>query len=353
MLHSASGYWLNEVELEVLSTGRVIGDFAIELEKKGYLIHHVPLKQILKLPRMSTIIKLYLFLKRNKYDVIHIHPERANFLYSILAYITCQKKIIRTVHHIFPMPRTVFWSAIRIIRIIQRKIMSKLLKVKITSNSYSGQENERTEYFSNNRLIFNWYDSNIYKYGYKSMSTPENFNDDNFNIVSLGGNWKYKNYENIIKAFQYLHDIDVHYYIMGPDKENKIKEIIDSCSLQNKVTYLGIVDTPRKYLMSADGYIMASLEEGFGIAAVEAMAVGLPSILSSVKALVDFKKFTNEIIWCSTDPFSISKAIRELVSFDSLTLKTKSKHLSEAMLNNFSIENGAKKFLDIYTEKIK
>lgn len=65
----------------------------------------------------------------------------------------------------------------------------------------------------------------------------------------------------------------------GPFK-NKIEDQVKSLKLENKVKFLGSRNDVNKILQAFDIFIMPSLWEGLGIAAIEAQASGLPTLVS-------------------------------------------------------------------------
>jgi L-malate glycosyltransferase len=65
------------------------------------------------------------------------------------------------------------------------------------------------------------------------------------------------------------------------DLERQISEL--GCA--GRVTMLGRIDDPRELLWASDIFAMPSLKEGLGVAALEAMACGLPPIVSAVGGL--------------------------------------------------------------------
>ncbi len=65
------------------------------------------------------------------------------------------------------------------------------------------------------------------------------------------------------------------------DLEREIAEL--GCS--GRVTMLGRIEDPRELLWASDIFAMSSLKEGLGVAALEAMACGLPAVVSAVGGL--------------------------------------------------------------------
>src|SRR5258708_37148858 len=60
---------------------------------------------------------------------------------------------------------------------------------------------------------------------------------------------------------------------------------ISALGCAGRVTMLGRLDDPRELLWAADIFAMPSLKEGLGVAALEAMASGVPAIASAVGGL--------------------------------------------------------------------
>jgi glycosyltransferase involved in cell wall biosynthesis len=67
----------------------------------------------------------------------------------------------------------------------------------------------------------------------------------------------------------------------GPQRE-KLEEAVAHAGLEGQVKFLGWIDDLTSLLSRWDVFVMPSLEEGFPIAALDAMAAGLPVVATSV-----------------------------------------------------------------------
>ncbi len=67
----------------------------------------------------------------------------------------------------------------------------------------------------------------------------------------------------------------------GPQRR-KLEEAVAHSGLEGHVEFLGWIDDPKSVLPRWDVFVMPSLEEGFPIAALDAMAAGLPVVATSV-----------------------------------------------------------------------
>jgi glycosyltransferase involved in cell wall biosynthesis len=111
-----------------------------------------------------------------------------------------------------------------------------------------------------------------------------------FTLLHVGNNAFYKNIGLILKALYVLvkkHKLPVKLLKAGADFTELQKMMIRNLELAPHILHLG--DVPLKQLIAlynlADLYICPSLNEGFGLPALEAMACGLPVIASDRGAL--------------------------------------------------------------------
>jgi len=340
MLKISSKLWQeNGVYGHILATDNDVGVYQKELEKAGFIIHHIPLK-----PKIKYIINLVNLINKNKIDVIHIHSEGAS-LYSVIASkISKRKNIIRTVHHIWPKKK--------LLPYIKRKVF----KIVSVSNSSSGRENEKMYYNCENLLIPNWYDEIKYQplsfQEKNSLRRKYDITENEIIVTSLGGNWPYKNYWMIIEALSHLPaEVNIKYFQIGPEGKGKPLQIIaNKLNVKNKICFWGIVDDVLQFLQISDYYIMPSSEEGFGNAALEAMGTGLIPILSDVKALSDFKKYYNneDIIWIKPNVSDIIRVFKNICTSNRYEIYKQGRTLHCKTMRNFGVSVGAKEYINLY-----
>lgn len=117
---------------------------------------------------------------------------------------------------------------------------------------------------------------------------------------------------------------------MRDDVNAEIKRL----RLEENITCVGFQSNPYKYLKTAKVMVMPSLWEGFGLAAVEGIALGLPVVASPVGGLVDIvndrcgklcetdQEFVGELVKLLTDGQYYKKksdgAIKRAYDFDNL-----------------------------------
>ena len=343
-------YDRHNIETHILSTGDKRGNFAKIFSSIGCFVYHIPFKR-----NIFFLIKFLNFLKKNKnFDIIHIHTERADVFYSFIIRLVYGYKIgiVRSVNHLFR-----FQGFLRLRKIIERNISKFFLKTTFICNCVSGQFVEKKYYFMKNKIIPCWYNSNLYsprsKKIYNQSRKKFSIKKKTCVFISLGKYSYYKNYDCIIDSLSLIDKkFKISYLHLG-DNSNKLKNYIKQKKLSNRATSLGVVPNIYNYLAAADVFIMPSSEEGFGVAAIEAMGVGLPSILSNVVALSDFKSKIKGITFVKPNPKSIAKSMIKYCNLSSNKRFNIGNKLSRQSKIHYGLNNGPKKYMKLYFDLLK
>jgi glycosyltransferase involved in cell wall biosynthesis len=135
--------------------------------------------------------------------------------------------------------------------------------------------------------------------------------DGNF-ILSLGRLVRTKGLEYLIDA---MRSVNAKLIICGKGPEKKrIERRIKKYGLENKIEMKGYVteDEKTKLMGSCEFFVMPSLFESFGLAAVEAMSYGRPMICTNVNGLGDTVQ-DGGIIIPPKDPRALSDAMNRLL----------------------------------------
>ena len=113
---------------------------------------------------------------------------------------------------------------------------------------------------------------------------------DAFVLISVGELNKNKNHEVVIKALKNLDDKNnIHYIIAGQGPLYKyLLDLADEYGQKDKVHLLGFRTDVIELLKSSDCFILPSLREGLGLAALESMASNLPLIATYIGGVKDY-----------------------------------------------------------------
>lgn len=338
MLKTAAPYWDSEFQHHILATAKELGDFAIELENVGYNIHHIYSDNIFK-----QLYKMQKFIKKEKFQIVHIHCESKAVKFEMVAKMAGAKRIIRTVHNVF-----LFDGVLRFRRIITRHI-GCFIGVQHVAISQSVLENEKRRFFVKCILVNNWYDEK--KFVYVDAETKAlarqllGIDEKKICLVTVGNCSKIKNHMAILKALVVLKNDNIIYFHIGKGKEEEEEEAYVKEYNLNNVWFEGFKD-PLIYLQASDYFIMPSVYEGVGISALEAMATGMKCLLTDVYGLKDFRKYDFEMVdFCDLNDESIVNAIKKFIKSER---KENSIMQSKKVNKNYGIMQGVVGYQKIY-----
>ena len=112
--------------------------------------------------------------------------------------------------------------------------------------------------------------------------------DEDLNIIFVGRVSYDKGIYELINAISVINNKDgdnLKALIIGPiveNEEKKIAQLIKDNNLEDKILFLGMVDDVQPYYCAADLFVLPSYEEGLPLVLLEAMACGLPVIVSKI-----------------------------------------------------------------------
>lgn len=137
-------------------------------------------------------------------------------------------------------------------------------------------------------------------------------------LGSVGSLNDVKNYRNIILAVAKIKaqrpELNVHYQIIGEGPEEKrLKNLAKNKKIEEIVHFIGRTDSVVERLRHFSIFINASKSESFGLAVGEAMAVGLPVVVSKIPALESLVGSKAGILINPKDSDSIVKAVLKLI----------------------------------------
>jgi glycosyltransferase involved in cell wall biosynthesis len=344
MLHAAAPLWKNEgIDGDILCTGERTGSLAATLEKDGFRIHHLPFS-----PTIGYVRRVFRLMQNSKFDMVHIHTERANFWYGLAARAARIPRVFRTVHNVFP-----FKGGLRARRYLQRAILRNL-GVRNISISGSVKRTELEHYSNPTELIPNWFEDHKYVPATEDQRRTSRdllgISAEKFVLISVGGCWTYKNHPAIIRSLTKVPDRQgVLYLHVGMECQGRPEfRLAQELGVGESVRFMGIVPDILPYLHAADAFVMPSLWEGFGCAAIEAMGCGLPTVLSNVEGLSDFKQTCAGICWVDCEPESIATAIGKMRGMSIEERLAIGRGLAESAHRHFGTARGAARYAELY-----
>ena len=223
------------------------------------------------IPRCA--LKLNSYIRSNNIEIIHSHL----FMASLVARLACPKnvKLFTTIHN---LPSKNFFSESRIAKWLEKLTTRKrhhLIAIcHEVFKDYKKNFGVKGEY----TILYNYVDEAYYADTYKKMS----FNGS-FRMVAVGNLKKQKNYSYLVEAFKKMpKNIYLDVYGAG-DQENELRLEIEKYHLN--INLCGVRKDIQYVLPQYDAFIMSSKFEGQPISLLEAMASGMPAVLSDIPVL--------------------------------------------------------------------
>ena len=109
-------------------------------------------------------------------------------------------------------------------------------------------------------------------------------------LLSVGEINKNKNHQIIIKALSKLMDMNIFYVIVGSGSKKRLDKLSNSLGISTQIRIIGWKKNVDDYYNAADIFCFPSRREGLGLAALEAMASGLPIITSNIHGICDYSQ---------------------------------------------------------------
>lgn len=146
---------------------------------------------------------------------------------------------------------------------------------------------------------------------------------------------------------------DIHFIWIGSGVDSPtLAERAASEGVSN-ITFLGQVDNPLNYLAAADVYLSTSRWEGLPLAVLEAMSLGIPSVLSNVTGHVELvRKHGVGLLYTLGDVGSATAALLRVAHEEPLQ-KALSEQALHSQLHKFSSKVVAMETAAIYKKVLK
>jgi glycosyltransferase involved in cell wall biosynthesis len=217
--------------------------------------------------------KLNKYIRSNNIEIIHSHL----FISSVVARLACPKnvKLFTTIHS---LPSKNYFANSRFAKWLEKLTYKKRHHIiaicQEVYNDYKKCIGIKGPY----TVLYNYVDDVYYKDQYRKM----NFTDT-LRLVSVGNLKKAKNYHFLVEAFKNMpKNISLDIYGSGP-LEHELQSEIDKHNLN--IRLCGVRKDIQNVLCKYDAFIMSSKFEGQPISLLEAMACGMPAVLSDIPVL--------------------------------------------------------------------
>jgi len=172
--------------------------------------------------------------------------------------------------------------------------------------------------------------------------------DTDIVCISAGDIVNRKNYITAVEAISKISDDRLHYLIcgVGPEME-KLMNKATELGIENRVHFLGFRSDIKELLKMSDIFLFSSLQEGLPRSLMEAMASGLPAVVSKIRGNIDLIEEEKGGLLCDPkNPDQFAKAIRRLIN--SSKLRNAMSQYNLEVIKQYDINIVEKEIFDIY-----
>lgn len=256
------------------------------IKKFGGKIYKIPLIKESKTYNLKLFIKCIKFFNNCKYDIVHINSGCVSFDFfvSLAAKVSKNKTKIIVHSHSAPIVNS---KIKQIFRNFIKKIMNFIIDGRIACSKISAFStfpkdivNNDGVYIINNGIDFKKFKPTK-KLREKTMSKLNITNK--FVVGHIGRFSKEKNHKFLIDIFNEITIKKENSILIligeGPLLE-ETKKYVSKLNLSEKVFFLGLRSDVNSLLSIMDAFVMPSIHEGFGTAALEAQACHIRTFVS-------------------------------------------------------------------------
>jgi glycosyltransferase involved in cell wall biosynthesis len=346
LLCSASQWGSLGYACDLLASSPQLGPLAPKLRAAGYGVFHIPFRSKYRYLLRARFIPEYFRLCRSGYDVVHLHIEAATPIFALLAKLAGVPCIVLTPHSIYD------FSGFLRARKFAERFLIRLLGGRYGMISEGVRQCEWERYRNPGVRTWNWFDSSHFRPpgGQERESARQSLGcrPDQFVIVSVGNCHDNKNHSELLRAIASLPRSLEPYYLhvgSGLDEERE-KRLAAELGIESKVRFCGSQEDPRPFLWAADVFAMPSRREGLGISAIEAIACGVPAVLSGVKGLLEVAAGTEGTVFTTTAAESIAAGLVRIAAVPADESRRRALADSERVRKEFSIEKGVRSIVE-------
>lgn len=328
-----------------------ISELIDKLKKNNVTTYHVPIPR--KVTDIKDIIYSIKFIKKlyteNGYTLMHCHSPIGSVVARVAAISERKKgmKVIYTAHgfHFYKGAPKKNWLIFYPIE----RICSSFTDVLITINkedyafAKKHMKANQVEYvpgvgIDTKKFI-------IPNFNVAEKKAELGLKDTDIMILSVGELNQNKNHEVVVRAISKLKNPNVHYFIAGKgDKEQYLDELAKELDVNLRL--LGYRTDIIELLKTADIFAFPSFREGLSVALMEAMAAGLPCVVSRIRGNVDLiEDGINGYLCDPNDEVSFCESLKALVEGEKY--KNFDKYNCQTIMN-FDVHKIMKMMMKIY-----
>lgn len=322
-----------------------------DCKKKGIKIYSLPFHRGSLLKNIRLIRAIKDILKRENFQIVHAHTETGGILLRLCRDVKNNSKFCFTPHGMS------FYKGSSIISQIIYKPIEKWICSGMDANlAMNREEMDNLVRWNNQTAKF------VHGIGLnikRMQNIPESCHDaireslgipkHSIMVLSVGELNTNKNHSEVIKAISNLQTADKPFYVIcgvGELKED-LKLLARNLGLENNVILAGYRSDIPEIVSSADIFVFPSFHEGLPVSVLEAMAGGLPVVVSAIRGNVDLvKNGHNGFLFDPNNHIEIAEKLNELIL--SRSLRESMGKLNRQLSEQYSFDVVKNELIQIY-----
>ena len=334
------------------------GQIERDEEKYGIKIKNLPIsRNPFDKSNLSAYKQLVEFIKQEKIDYIHCNTPTGGILGRLAGKKCKVKKVIYQAHgfHFYKGAPKKNWLVYYPVEKWLAKYTDALITinkedVELASKKFRLRNNGKVYYVAGVGIDSKQYlsDGKLRDEKRAELNIPL----DAFVIISVGELNENKNNKVIISALEKLKNKNIHYILCGVgDKKDELSAMAQSAGISENIYFLGYRTDIKALYNASDCFVMPSYREGLSRSAMEAMASGLPCILSDIRGNRDLIENGSGGFLCKPDDvIGFSEAISKLFGNSLLCEKMKEYNLKK--IKDFDTSVIEKEIREIYINEL-
>jgi UDP-glucose:(heptosyl)LPS alpha-1,3-glucosyltransferase len=109
-----------------------------------------------------------------------------------------------------------------------------------------------------------------------------------FVLLLIGNDWRNKGLHSLLQACSNCKDLSIHVLVVGQDDQTPFRDLASNLGFADLIHFFSPVPDVRNFYAAADALFAPSLEDSFNLPALEAMACGLPVVVSPKAGLSEW-----------------------------------------------------------------
>lgn len=221
---------------------------------------------------IKILVKLFKKLKEGNYDIVHVN------LFPSLYYVGIVSLFLKNIY-VFHEHNTInSRQKYLFLNMVDKWMVRRFNGIIAISNAVERMVVNR--YSVHEKFVCKIYNGVDLKERKIRMKIPKKI----LRVCMIASFSSQKDHATLIKAMGFLPN--VHLFLLGDgERIRDVKNLVHELDLVDRVFFLGFVNDVDKVLEDIDVAVLSSNWEGFGLAAVESMALSIPTVVSKVEGL--------------------------------------------------------------------